>query len=405
MIKARKTRKIRIGSIDMGGDAPIVVQTMTATKTGDVEATARSVNELVDSGAAIVRVAVDNIGDVEALAKIRQRTHGNISVDLQENIRLAERVAPYVDKIRYNPGKLNSVDPETPWQKKVDYLVEIAQRYDCALRVGVNCGSLDATLLNDPDVRKKIEERVADKCIGAETPVSVLSAIEHTDYLESVNFQRFCVSIKDSNPFTTLLVNRLFSSLRPEVPLHLGVTEAGIPPRGVLKTRVALEPLLAEGIGDAIRVSLTVPAKDKSKEIEAGKTILANVANGVVANPDLLNANALDVVSCPSCSRVQNERFVELAQQIVKATEFAKDYPFKIAVMGCRVNGPGETDDADIGLWCGGNRVNLKSGARDLGSFGYDEIIEKTLELLNQKIQIYSAAQKVSPLSDGDYVV
>ena len=162
---------------------------------------------------------------------------------------------------------------------------------------------------------------------------------------------------------------------------------------GILKSRLALEQLLAEGIGETMRVSLTVEADQKAEEIQAARLILANVAAGSIIDPST-PLPKLDIISCPSCSRVQNGRFVELARQLVKATEFAKDYPFKIATMGCRVNGPGETDQADVGLWCGPDKVNLKDGSTPIGSFGYDEVIEKAVALLKNKIDQFNAQHK-----------
>ena len=237
-LPARATRKIKVGSVFLGGDSPILVQTMAATKTQDFEKTAEIVERLRTAGAGLVRIAVDNLTDVAALVEIRKRTTANLSVDLQENFRLAERVAPYVDKIRYNPGHLYHSEPELPWEKKVAYLVDVAREFDCALRVGVNCGSVD------PSALAKFRESDSSDEERRAAPIFA-SALEHVDLLESLNFTRFCVSIKSSDPATVRLVNRRFAKLRPQVPLHLGVTEAGATPRGVIKTRMALEPLLS----------------------------------------------------------------------------------------------------------------------------------------------------------------
>lgn len=377
----RPTRTVKIGSIFIGNGHPIALQSMCATKTTDFEATAKMCQTLHESGAAIVRIAVDTPNDAAALTEIRKRTDANLSVDLQENYRLAETVAPFVDKIRYNPGHLHHVEPNRTWQQKVQTLVEIALKHDCALRIGVNCGSLDPS-------------KTAKK--QSELSPMLLSAIEHADFLDSLSFYRYCVSLKGSDPRAVLDANRRFSQLRPEVPLHLGVTEAGLPPEGIYKSRLALEPLLAEGIGDTLRVSLTVPNERKVEEIRAGEEILQNVAHGTIISVDdqemrdsVWNPNRLNIVSCPSCARVQNEAFVELAEQVREATAFAKDQPLKIAVMGCRVNGPGETDDADLGLWCGPNQVNLKRGETLIGSFSYDEIVPKLVEELKKLQRSY----------------
>ncbi len=179
------------------------------------------------------------------------------------------------------------------------------------------------------------------------------SAVEHCQLLDEIGFHRFVVSLKDSDPSKVVEINQRFAQVRPDVPLHLGVTEAGLPPDGIIKTRIAFEQLIGRGIGDTIRVSLTVPNSKKSMEIEAGRQIIEDIYAGRLRSVVALDPNALNIISCPSCSRVENEAFVELAQQVKEMTAYAKDYAITIAVMGCRVNGPGETDDADLGLWCG----------------------------------------------------
>ncbi len=161
-----------------------------------------------------------------------------------------------------------------------------------------------------------------------------------------------------------------------------------MPPDGVIKTRVAFEQLLAVGIGDTIRVSLTVPNQRKPEEIEAGQQILADLRAGRVRTVVDFGLDTLNIISCPSCSRVENESFVDLAEQVKAMTEYAKDYAITIAVMGCRVNGPGETDDADLGLWCGPNYVNLKRGGEALGAFPYDEVLDRLKAELDQLIAL-----------------
>jgi (E)-4-hydroxy-3-methylbut-2-enyl-diphosphate synthase len=337
---------------------------MTATHTQDIDATVAQVNDLHAAGADVVRIAVDSRKDAEALVRIRQRTEANLVVDLQENYRMAELVAPHVNKLRYNPGHLYHHERDKPWQDKVRYLADIAANYDCALRVGVNCGSVD------PDKAGRY---------GKEDSISPMieSALEHCELLESLGFTRFVVSLKDSDPDKVVEVNSRFAALRPDVPLHLGVTEAGLPPDGVIKTRIAFEQLLSRGIGDTIRVSLTVPNARKKEEIAAGRQILADIAAGRFRSVVKLNRDGLNIISCPSCSRVENEAFIELAEQVKEMTRYAADHAITIAVMGCRVNGPGETDDADLGLWCAPNFVNLKRAGEELGHFPYDEILGK----------------------------
>ena len=159
-----------------------------------------------------------------------------------------------------------------------------------------------------------------------------------------------------------------------------------MPPDGVIKTRIAFEQLISRGIGDTIRVSLTVPNSRKPEEIDAGRKILADIAAGRVRSVVDFGLNSLNIISCPSCSRVENEAFIELAQQVKQMTGYAKDHAITIAVMGCRVNGPGETDDADLGLWCGPKYVNLKRRTEELGAFSYDDILPKLKEELDKLI-------------------
>jgi (E)-4-hydroxy-3-methylbut-2-enyl-diphosphate synthase len=363
-LKRNPTRAVRIGTIEIGAGRPIAVQSMTATKTTDIEATTRQINALTDAGADVVRVAVDSKKEAEALAQINDRTQANLAVDLQENYRLAEMVAPFVAKLRYNPGHLYHHERQKPWQEKVRYIAGIAAEHDCAIRVGVNCGSVD------PDKKEQFDP--ADS-IGP----MLASALDHCEFLDSIGFTQYCVSLKDSDPAKVIEVNRRFAEARPDVPLHLGVTEAGMPPDGIIKTRIAFEQLISRGIGDTIRVSLTVPNDRKQEEIAAGKQILSDIAAGRVRSVVDFGLKSLNIISCPSCSRVENEAFVDLAAQVKELTSYAKDYAITIAVMGCRVNGPGETDDADLGLWCAPNFVNLKKGEKELGAYPYDEILPR----------------------------
>jgi (E)-4-hydroxy-3-methylbut-2-enyl-diphosphate synthase len=164
------------------------------------------------------------------------------------------------------------------------------------------------------------------------------------------------------------------------------VTEAGMPPDGVIKTRIAFEQLISRGIGDTIRVSLTVPNARKGEEIEAGRQILADIAAGRVRSVVDYGLKTLNIISCPSCSRVENEAFIDLAAAVKEMTAYARDYDITIAVMGCRVNGPGETDDADLGLWCAANFVNLKRGSQELGAYPYHEILPRLKHELDRLI-------------------
>ncbi len=351
-IKRNPTRSVKVGNIYIGSAHPIAVQSMTATHTTDVDATVALVNDLHRAGAHVVRIAVDSDKDAAALAEIRRQTEANLSVDLQENYRLVEKVAPHVDKVRYNPGHLYHHERNRPWQDKVKYIAEVAAANDCALRVGVNCGSVD------PAQKEKFDDKDS---LGP----MLASAFEHCELLESIGFTRFVVSLKDSDPTKVVEVNRRFAEARPDIPLHLGVTEAGLPP------------------------------DEKSMEIEAGNQIIDDIRNGRLRSVVALDPSKLNIISCPSCSRVENEAFVELAQDVKEMTTYAKDYAITIAVMGCRVNGPGETDDADLGLWCGPSKVNLKKGEESLGAYPYDEILgvlRAELDKLIEKKRLESVA-------------
>ncbi len=378
-IQRNPTRSVRVGTIQIGSKHPIAVQSMTATHTRDIDATVAQVNALAAAGADVVRIAVDSDQDAQALAEIRRQTTANLSVDLQENYRLAEKVAPHVNKIRYNPGHLYHHEKNKPWQEKVKYLANVAIDNDCAIRVGVNCGSVDPSQKSKYDAHDTI------------TPM-IESAMEHCALLDEMGFTRFVVSLKDSDPSKVVEINRLFASKRPDVPLHLGVTEAGLPPDGIIKTRIAFEQLIGRGIGDTIRVSLTVPNPRKIEEIAAGREIIEDIYAGRVRSVVAFNPKALNIISCPSCSRVENEEFVELAQKVKEMTRYAQDYAITIAVMGCRVNGPGETDEADLGLWCGPTRVNLKRGGETLGAFTYDEILPRLQKELDDLIALRAGA-------------
>lgn len=367
------TRAVRIGKIHLGQNYPIAVQSMTATHTQDIDATVAQVRDLEAAGADVVRIAVDSSKDAEALAEIRKQTTANLSVDLQENYRLVTEVAPHVDKVRYNPGHLYHHERQKPWQDKVKFIADVCAENDCAIRVGVNCGSVDPAQVEKYGEHDSISPMLQ-------------SAWEHCALLDSMGFHRYVVSLKDSDPKKVVEVNQRFAVERPDVPLHLGVTEAGLPPDGIIKTRMAFEQLISKGIGDTIRVSLTVPNPQKSQEIAAGRQIIADIAAGRVRSFVDFGLDTLNIISCPSCSRVENQAFIDLAQQVKAMTAYAKDHALTIAVMGCRVNGPGETDDADLGLWCGPNFVNLKKGSEELGAYPYDKILDRLKQELDQLI-------------------
>lgn len=371
-MRRSQTREVKVGNVTLGGGHPVAVQSMCATRTQDIDATVTQAEEIRRAGGDVVRVAVDNPKDVEALAEIRRQTPANLVVDLQENYRLAAKVAPHVDKIRYNPGHLYHHEKSKTVREKVAFLATTARDNDCAIRVGVNCGSVDP----------QIKARFPGDDVGA----MVASAIEHCDMLDELGFTRYVVSLKDSHPRKVIDANRLFAEKRSDVPLHLGVTEAGIPPEGIIKTRVAFEQLLSRGIGDTLRVSLTLPNPRKHEEIAVGRQILEDIAAGRFRSVPVFDDDKLNIISCPSCSRVENEKFVDLAEAVKGMASYAERHALTIAVMGCRVNGPGETDDADLGLWCGPTHVNLKKKTETVGAFTYEEILPRLKEELDALI-------------------
>ncbi len=359
-IRRRKTRSVKVRDLIIGSEGPISVQSMCATKTQDLAATTRQILLLWENGADIIRIAIDSRRDVEALAEIRKQTDARLVVDLQESYKLAKAVAPFVQKIRYNPGHLYHHEKDTPVREKVKYIVNVAREHDLALRIGVNFGSLDPAQAEHE---------------GDPIEVALTSAKEHIGYLEDLGFTNYVVSLKSSDPNDVLEINSRFAELYPEIPLHLGVTEAGMLPMGEVKTRVAFENLLARGIGDTLRVSLTLPHAEKHQEVLLAKKIISDVYAGRFRSVPRFEHDGLNIISCPSCSRVENEAFVELAQKVKEMTHEFAAKKLTIAVMGCRVNGPGETDDADLGLWCAPSHVNLKKGSALLGQFSYDEIV------------------------------
>jgi len=292
----RATRQIDIGGTKVGGGAPIVVQSMCATRTMDVDQTVAQTHQLAKAGAGIVRIALDNEKEVAALKEIRAQTRGVVlSVDLQENYKIADKVAPHVDKIRYNPGHLHHIEKKKTIEQKVKWLVDVARDNDVSVRIGVNCGSVAPVFL--------------DRYPGDQLAAIVESAVYHCELMDEFGFDRYVVSLKDSDPAKVVEANRRFAERRPDVPLHLGVTEAGLPPDGIIKTRIAFEKLLAQQVGDTIRVSLTLPNERKHEEVIVGHKIVEDVAAGrFISVPDF--GKGLNIISCPSCSRVENESFV-----------------------------------------------------------------------------------------------
>ncbi|MFN3579373.1 MAG: flavodoxin-dependent (E)-4-hydroxy-3-methylbut-2-enyl-diphosphate synthase [Pseudomonas sp.] len=322
-IKRRVSRQIRVGSVLVGGDAPISVQSMTNTETCDVAATVAQINQLQAVGADIVRVSVPSMEAAEAFGEIRKRVTLPLVADIHFDYKIALRVADLgVDCLRINPGNIGRED-------RVRAVVDAARHNGIPIRIGVNAGSLEK------DLQKKY---------GEPTPQALVdSALRHVDYLDKLDFQDFKVSVKASDVFMAVGAYRLLAA-QIEQPLHLGITEAGALRSGTVKSAVGLGMLLAEGIGDTIRISL---AADPVEEIKVGFDLLKSLH---------LRSRGINFIACPSCSR-QNFDVIKTMNELEARLEDVV-VPLDVAVIGCVVNGPGEAKEADIGL-TGGSPNNL----------------------------------------------
>lgn len=311
----RKSRQIMVGSVPVGGDAPIAVQSMTNTDTCDVEATLAQIRRLEAVGADIVRVSVPTMDAAEAFRAIRAGTRIPLVADIHFDYRIALRVLEYgVDCLRINPGNIGNLD-------RARTVIEAARDRNVPLRIGVNAGSLGKELL------RKYGEPNADAMVE--------SALRHIDILDTCNFQDFKVSLKASEVFMTVAAYRKLAS-QIEQPLHLGITEAGGLRSGTVKSSVGLGLLLMDGIGDTIRISL---AADPVEEIKVGFDILKSLG---------LRSKGVNLVACPSCSR-QNFDVIATVNALEARLEDITT-PIDVSVVGCIVNGPGEAYVADIGL-------------------------------------------------------
>ncbi len=321
-ITRRQSRQIRVGDVLVGGDAPITVQSMTNTETTDVEATVAQIQSLEAAGVDIVRVSVPSMAAAEAFGEIRRRVNVPLISDIHFDYKIALRVAELgVDCLRINPGNIGRED-------RVQAVVSAARDNDIPIRIGVNAGSLEK------DLQKKY---------GEPTPEALVeSAMRHIDMLDKLDFQEFKVSLKASDVFMTVAAYRLLAD-QIEQPLHLGITEAGGARSGAVKSAIGLGMLLAQGIGDTIRVSL---AADPVQEVKVGFDILKSLH---------VRSKGVNLIACPSCSRQQ----FDVVSTVNALEERLEDIlePMDVAVIGCVVNGPGEAREADIGL--AGGEPNL----------------------------------------------
>jgi (E)-4-hydroxy-3-methylbut-2-enyl-diphosphate synthase len=337
----RPSRKIRLGPIEVGGDAPITVQTMTVTPTHEADLTLQAIAAAQAAGADIVRVAVPRREDAEALAYIAEHARIPVIADIHFQWKYAVMaIEAGCAGVRINPGNIKKHD-------KVALLGRLASEAGVAIRIGVNGGSLEDAILAE---------------FGGPTPEAMVeSALREARLLEDVGFHDTKISVKHSDPWVMIQTYRLLAQ-RTDYPLHLGVTEAGPLKTGSIKSAVGIGTLLAEGIGDTIRVSLSA---DPVEEVKAGIAILESLH---------LRERGLDVVSCPSCGRAQVDVWT-LAEDVQKGLE-GIEAPLRVAVMGCVVNGPGEAREADLGVAAGNGKGDIIKKGVKIATVREEDIVE-----------------------------
>lgn len=350
-MERRKSRKIMVGSVAIGADAPITIQSMTNTDTRSALSTIAQIERLVDAGCEIIRVAVPDMAASDALPEIRRHCPIPLVADIHFNHILAIAAAKAgVDKIRINPGNIGSRD-------RVKEVVAVCRERGIPIRIGVNSGSVERGLLA--------------KYPGNLPRAMAESAMKHIEILENENFFDICVSLKASDVPTTIAAYQAIAPMCP-YPLHLGVTHAGTPAMGNIKAAAGIGGLLSMGIGDTIRVSLSA---DPVEEIKSGKAILQAVG---------LRHDFAEVISCPTCGRCQID-LIEIVNEVERAVSNIRK-PIKIAVMGCGVNGPGEGKEADIGVACGrGDGLLFKKG-KILYKVPRQEIVPSLMKLVNDEL-------------------
>ncbi len=318
--KRRTTRSFNIGNVGIGGDCPISIQSMTNTDTHDKEATYRQVAALAERGCDIVRLALPDTESAKTVSYIKE--HGiaiPLVADIHFDYKIAlEAVAAGVDKIRINPGNIGS-------RERTEAVVRACREKNIPIRIGVNSGS--------------VEKNILERCGGVNALALAESALSHAKILEELDFHNVVISVKASNVPMMIEANRILAE-RTDYPLHLGVTEAGARMRAAVKSSIGIGTLLAEGIGDTVRVSLT---DDPTEEIKAAREILSAL--------DIGSFRGMDIVSCPTCGRTKISLINMLKEFEEKAErEGLLEMNIKVALMGCAVNGPGEAREADIGI-------------------------------------------------------
>ena len=342
----RKSRKIRVGKVEVGGDAPVSVQSMTTTPTTDINATLQQIAELTAAGCDIVRVAVPSADDAEALPAIAKKSQIPVIADIHFQ---PKYVFAAIDAgcaaVRVNPGNIKKFDD------KVGEIAKAAKDAGISLRIGVNAGSLDPRLLAK---------------YGKATPEALVeSAVWEASLFEEHDFHDFKISVKHNDPVVMVRAYELLAE-RGDWPLHLGVTEAGPAFQGTIKSATAFGALLSKGIGDTIRVSLSAPPVE---EVKVGNQILQSLN---------LRPRKLEIVSCPSCGRAQVDVYT-LADRVTAGLE-GMEVPLRVAVMGCVVNGPGEAREADLGVASGNGKGQIFVKGEVVKTVPEAEIVETLIE-------------------------
>ncbi|MAE43161.1 4-hydroxy-3-methylbut-2-en-1-yl diphosphate synthase [Candidatus Woesearchaeota archaeon] len=344
----RKSKKIRVGKAYIGGDAPISVQSMTNTDTTDVDVTVKQINELEKIGCEIIRVSAPTIESAKALKEIKKNINLPLVADIHFDYRIALEAAKYVDKLRINPGNIGSQD-------KIKQVVSAAKEHGIPIRVGVNLGSLEKDLFEK---------------YGYSAEAMVESALRHVKILEDLDFYDTVVSLKASDVPRMAEAYRLFAK-KTVYPLHLGVTEAGSKFPGTIKNSIGIGVLLSEGIGDTIRVSLS---DDPKEEVKVGKRILRALG---------LRKDGVEVTSCPTCART-NIDVIKISEEIEEKTEGIKK-PIHVAIMGCAVNGPGESKKADVGVVGGiGDDNLLYKDGKIVGKVKNEEVVDRLMKEIGE---------------------
>lgn len=346
----RKTRKINVGKVEVGGDAPISVQSMTTTQTTDINATLQQIAELTAAGCDIVRVAVPTTDDAEALPIIAKKSQIPVIADIHFQPRYVyAAIDAGCAAVRVNPGNIRKFDDQ------VKQIAQAAKDAGVSIRIGVNAGSLDPRLL---------------KKYGKATPEALVeSAVWEASLFEEHDFHDFKISVKHNDPVVMVAAYELLAS-KGDWPLHLGVTEAGPAFQGTIKSATAFGALLSKGIGDTIRVSLSAPPVE---EIKVGNQILQSLN---------LRPRKLEIVSCPSCGRAQVDVYT-LAEKVTAGLE-GLTVPLRVAVMGCVVNGPGEAREADLGVASGNGKGQIFVKGEVIKTVPEDMIVQTLIEEANR---------------------